>query len=135
MPKSIIIVVFLFLLSLGFAQAQDVLAPAVFKKQIKKKRKIQLIDVRKPEEYAEGHLKNAQNIDYYAEDFKARLAQLNKNKPIYLYCRSGGRSGKTATMLREMGFSNVYDLQGGITQWKNEKLPVQSPAIPLQEKN
>jgi rhodanese-related sulfurtransferase len=112
------------MVSLSFGQAQEVLAPATFKKQIKKKRKIQLIDVRTPEEYAEGHLKNAQNFNFYNENFKTQLAQLNKEKPIYLYCRSGGRSGKTATILREMGFTQVYDLQGGITQWKNEKLPL-----------
>jgi rhodanese-related sulfurtransferase len=126
MKKILCIVLFGLILSLSFAQAQEVLAPEVFKKQIKKKRKIQLLDVRTPEEYAEGHLKNAQNLNFHNENFKSQIAQLNKKKPIYLYCRSGGRSGKTATMLKEMGFTQVYDLQGGITQWKNEKLPIET---------
>lgn len=81
---------------------------------------IQLIDVRTPEEYAEGHLKHAKNIDYYGDDFMEIMTVLNKDEALYIYCRSGGRSGKAAIKLKEAGFTKIYDLGGGILQWKEE---------------
>ena len=78
---------------------------------------VQLIDVRTPEEYAEGFIKNAKNINFYDDDFLSQMSSLDKNKPVYVYCKSGGRSGKSATQLKEAGFTKVYDLEGGITAW------------------
>jgi len=79
--------------------------------------KLQLVDVRTPEEFKEGHIKNAGNIDFYDSDFLTQMNKLDKNKPLYIYCRSGGRSGKAAKQLKEQGFTEVYDLQGGILDW------------------
>jgi rhodanese-related sulfurtransferase len=78
---------------------------------------LQLVDVRTPEEFNEGHIKNAGNIDFYESDFLTQMNKLDKNKPLYIYCRSGGRSGKAAIQLKEQGFTEVYDLQGGILDW------------------
>ena len=85
---------------------------------------IQLIDVRTPKEYAQGHLKNSVNIDFYDGTFYDDMNKLDKNKELYIYCRSGGRSGKAAKQLEKMGFTRVYDLQGGIINWGNNNLEV-----------
>ena len=83
---------------------------------------LQLIDVRTAEEYSVSHLKNAQNICVTDDDFRDKVAVLDKNKPVYVYCKSGNRSGKAAKILKEMGFEKVYDLQGGISSWEANDL-------------
>jgi rhodanese-related sulfurtransferase len=85
---------------------------------------IQLIDVRKPEEFSSGHLENAVNMNFYDDDFEDQIQTLDKSKEVYLYCRSGGRSGKAAQKLEEMGFTKVYDLEGGILNWEKQNLPL-----------
>jgi rhodanese-related sulfurtransferase len=77
-----------------------------------------LIDVRTPEEYQQGALANAGNIDFYASDFKDKLAELPKGFPVYVYCRSGGRSANAAKVLVEMGYTEVHNLKGGYLAWK-----------------
>ena len=83
---------------------------------------MQLVDVRTEEEYEVSHLKNAQNICVTSKDFREKVATLDREKPIYVYCKKGGRSAKAASILKEMGFTKVYDLQGGITSWHEEGL-------------
>ena len=83
---------------------------------------LQLVDVRTPDEYAVSHLKNAQNICVTSDDFKEKVAGLDKHKPVYVYCKKGGRSAKAASILKEMGFTKVYDLQGGLSSWEQEGL-------------
>lgn len=100
------------------------LASADFKSSIENK-SVQLIDVRTPEEFSEGHLINANNIDFYESDFLTQMNKLDKNKPVYIYCRSGGRSGKTAVQLKKQGFTEVYDLEGGILEWMENNFEVQ----------
>jgi len=78
---------------------------------------ILLIDVRTPEEFASGHLENAVNMNYFDSDFAAQLKTLDKNKPVYLYCKSGRRSANAAQKLEDMGFVKIYDLDGGILNW------------------
>lgn len=97
---------------------------AVFKGELKAQ-DAQLVDVRTPEEFAQGHLQGAVNMDFYAGDFQNQLKTLDPEKPVLVYCRSGGRSGNAATMLGEMGFKKVVDLQGGITAWQAAGEPVQ----------
>lgn len=79
---------------------------------------VQLIDVRTDGEYAEGHIANATNIDVLQSDFKDKVANLDKEKPVMVYCKMGGRSAKAAGILKEMGFKDVTDLEGGYTAWK-----------------
>lgn len=85
---------------------------------------IQLIDVRTPEEYAQGHLKNAVNINFYDAAFLDDMDKLDKSKELYIYCKSGNRSGKASKKLEKMGFTRVYDLQGGINNWNRNSLEV-----------
>ena len=83
-----------------------------------------ILDVRKAEEFAEGHIKGAILIDQFQSDFveqaKARLPQ---DKTVAIYCRSGRRSANAAGKLADAGYKCV-NLKGGILAWKEEKMPV-----------
>jgi len=85
---------------------------------------VQLIDVRTPSEYNEGHIPLAKNVNFYDTNFLTQLAGLDKNKPVYLYCKSGGRSGKASKRLHNAGFMLVYDLKGGFSGWETEGFPI-----------
>ena len=86
---------------------------------------VQLVDVRTPEEFSEGYIKNAQNIDFNSPTFEQDILKLNKDKPVMLYCHSGGRSAKCAQKLKDAGFKKIYDLEGGISKWKHEGLAIE----------
>lgn len=85
---------------------------------------VQLVDVRTPEEYGEGYIEGFQNIDFFAPDFESKIEKLDKTKPVIIYCKSGNRSGKCAAMMEDKGFVKIYDLEGGITQWKFKEFDV-----------
>lgn len=101
----------------------EVLSPDQFSQKLASTSDRILLDVRTPEEFAEGHLTDAKLINYYNEDFKNQLSLLDKTKPVFLYCRSGKRSGASAELLIELGFKEVYDLQGGFMAWAEGKYP------------
>lgn len=82
-----------------------------------------IIDVRTPQEFSDGYIENAANIDFYAPTFRDELDRLDKNKTYLIYCRSGGRSGRTLGIMAELGFQEVYDVDGGILAWNGEGLP------------
>jgi rhodanese-related sulfurtransferase len=77
-----------------------------------------VLDVRTPQETAQGVIPNAVTIDFYAPDFKEQVNKLDKNKPVYVYCKSGGRSSNAAQILKDLGFKEIYNLNGGITAWQ-----------------
>lgn len=79
---------------------------------------IQLIDVRTGREFLSGHLKHSHNICVTDDDFEEKAASLDRDKPVYVYCKKGGRSAQAAEILKEMGFKKIYDLQGGIVLWE-----------------
>ena len=83
------------------------------------------MDVRTPDEMKEGHLAEAMNLDFLNESFPEKIEHLNKNKTHLLYCRSGKRTAKAGAMMKAAGFKNVYMLDGGITSWIKEELPVE----------
>lgn len=83
-----------------------------------------LIDVRTPEEYAEGHIKGAINIDFLNENFVDKISEIQNKGTVFIYCRSGGRSGKSTPKFLEAGFTQVVDLKGGIKNWKAQELKV-----------
>lgn len=92
---------------------------AVFEKYIADKQGAQLLDVRTPDEFKNGHIKGALNLDIYDADFDAKLAKLDHDKPVLVYCKSGGRSGQAAEKMKTMGFKEVYNLKGGMLAWSN----------------
>ena len=83
-----------------------------------------LLDVRTDNEFAQGHLQGAQQIDFYRDDFSDALDKLNREQPVLIYCRSGNRSGKAAKQMKAMGFYAVYNLEGGIGAWSKRGKPV-----------
>lgn len=85
---------------------------------------IQLIDVRTSAEYSEGHIENAKNIDFSSASFTKDISTLDKEKPVFIYCRSGNRSGKSVKDFINAGFSEIYDLNGGMVEWHAEGFPV-----------
>lgn len=89
-------------------------------KELSQLEDVQLVDVRTPEEYAEGYIEGFQNIDFLSETFQEDIEKLDKSKPVIVYCKSGGRSGKCSKLMQEKGFTMIYDLEGGITKWKSE---------------
>lgn len=95
---------------------------AAYEQQLKQP-EIQLIDVRTPEEFSEGHIENAKNINIMGDDFDAQVVALDKTKPVMVYCKSGGRSAKASARLKELGFTTITDLEGGITNWNSENKP------------
>ena len=83
-----------------------------------------ILDIRTPEEFSEGHIENATNLDYYSETFKEELAQLDKSKTYLMHCRSGGRSSKAMTTMEELDFLKVYHMTDGMNGWKAGGFPV-----------
>ena len=87
---------------------------------------IQLVDVRTLGEYNSGHIQNALLIDFYNPEFYNEMNDtLDKEKPVYVYCRSGNRSGKAAKELEKLGFSKIIDLDGGINSWTRQGLSLE----------
>jgi phage shock protein E len=127
------IIAFLFLVTSGltvFGQSRDTIkGTSETSNQLNqkiKKGKVYLIDVRTPEEYKSGHLKYSTNIDFKSEDFKAQIEKLDKKKPVYLYCRTGNRSGKAADLLKTLGFVKYYNI-GGFEDLKKAGLETVDP--------
>ena len=97
---------------------------ATFKERISVASEVQLLDVRTAEEFAEGHLESAINIDVHALDFTKRVSEkLDKSRPIYLYCRSGKRSMAAAKTLAQEGYT-IVNLKSGILGWLEAGYPV-----------
>jgi len=79
-----------------------------------------IIDVRTSQEFNSGHIIDATNIDFYSEYFSDKLKIVRKDVPIYVYCRSGGRSSSAANKMEKLGFTKVYNMLGGIGSWQSK---------------
>jgi rhodanese-related sulfurtransferase len=80
-----------------------------------------ILDVRTEDEFNEGFIANAINIDIHrGQDFVNEIENLDKSKNYYVYCRSGMRSAKACEIMNQLGFENAYNLIGGITEWEGE---------------
>ncbi|MDA0758169.1 MAG: rhodanese-like domain-containing protein [Bacteroidetes bacterium] len=99
----------------------EILDYDTFKKNVELEN-ILLVDVRTFEEYNDGHINGAINIDFYQENiFNSYFKSIDKNKPLYVYCRSGNRSRKTSDKLIELGFFKIFDLKDGYVNWVNNQ--------------
>ncbi len=78
-----------------------------------------IIDVRTPEEYANGRIEKAINLDYYSETFRDELNQLDKSQTYLIYCKTGERSGITTDIMKDLGFGDAHDMPGGIIGWES----------------
>lgn len=108
----------------GGAERISELSPKEFQKQVGTDTSAVILDVRTPEEFAEGHIANAQNIDWLNQPkFTSAVKALSHDKTYYVYCRSGHRSLEASQAMKGLGF-NVKDLNGGILAWEAQKLPM-----------
>ncbi|MEI6753278.1 MAG: thioredoxin domain-containing protein [Paludibacter sp.] len=105
------------------AQTSTSLDAVSFAAKIKQLPNAQLIDVRTPGEFAQGHIANAKNININSSDFEQSAAKLDKNKAVMLYCLSGGRSSNAMNVLSSMGFKELYNLSGGMMRWRAANMP------------
>lgn len=107
------------------AQSQvKVLVPEAFITAVEGDTTAVILDVRRPSEYAEGHLAKAINIDWLNQEaFSKALPTLDKRRTYYVYCRSGRRSNAAATKMQDEGFK-VFDMAGGYLRWTAEQRPV-----------
>jgi thioredoxin 1 len=96
-----------------------------FEKKYSEMPTAQLIDVRTSGEYGGGHLPNAQNIDYRSADFTQKIQALDKTKPVFVYCLSGGRSKAATEVLKQQGFNTIYELAGGYLKWTANQKPTE----------
>jgi rhodanese-related sulfurtransferase len=129
-PKSLAFVyVATLILSYGFySQVNTSLPPSDFKEGIGHEN-IQILDVRTAGEYQNGHIPHSLLADWNKPDqFMDRIKYVDKTKPVYVYCLSGGRSAAAAKWMRENGYGPVYELKGGINAWKIASLPLESAA-------
>lgn len=121
---SLLFISFLFLSCQGQAtKPVQTLDVKTYAEKLKNTEKPQLLDVRTPEEFGVEHLENADNVNVNSPDFAAKAAQYDKSKPIFVYCKVGGRSAQAADKLVAMGFTEVYNLEGGIMRWTTAGMP------------
>lgn len=108
------------------AQNMEMLGAYDFDEKMQTLEDYQVIDVRSSEEYKKGHIKFALNLEYNETSIAELLEMLDKNKPVFIYCKNGDNSIKAAAKMIEMGFQTVYNLQGGIVAWTNAGKPLVS---------
>lgn len=95
-----------------------------FSEKIKEQPDAQVIDVRTSAEFTKGHLQNAKNIDWNSSGFAKQISSLDRNKPVFVYCLSGSRSTSAVNKMISEGFTEVYELKGGVIKWRNANLPL-----------
>jgi rhodanese-related sulfurtransferase len=119
--KQLIFILFTSFLFINCGEVQEENAITTLElKELLSKDKIQLIDVRTQREVKYGFIETAMFVNFFDTDFTIKaIEKLDKNKPVYLYCRSGNRSGKATKVLKDKGFE-VYNVLGGYNKWKQE---------------
>ena len=124
--RNFVLIIFI-LLSCQDNKKFELLKYSDFKKKIESSDAI-LIDVRTPMEFSQGHIQGSVNVDFKEEkDFQNYFENLDKSETIFLYCRSGNRSRKSAEKLIDLGFNKIYDLDGGFIEWNLNELKKINP--------
>ena len=99
--------------------------PDEFRSVLENNTEAVLLDIRTSQEIDQGALPGHNHVNFYDQDFSAKISELDRDQIYLVYCHSGGRSASTRTMMNQMGFVQVYDLRGGIVAWKNKGFTVQ----------
>lgn len=119
-------IIFSLVLVSCYSRAQEQDLTVIQFREATEKQDVQILDVRTKGEYNTGHLKGAFLADWTQQQvFEERIKSLDKTKAVYTYCLSGGRSRAAADKLRQNGFAEVYNMEGGILAWKKAQLPLQ----------
>ena len=115
------------------AQTKNALTADAFEKEITTNENIQILDVRTPGEFFSGHIKNALQADWNDKtEFERRLAFIDKDKSVYVYCLAGGRSAAAADKMRKAGYKNVFELKGGTNAWRAANKPLEGASTEKQ---
>ncbi len=106
-----------------------------FEKRMNRFGAVQLLDVRTAGEFSGGYITRALNFDINSPEFNTHINTLDKNKPVFVYCLSGGRSASAASILEQTGFKEIYNLDGGLIKWnaKNKPLQTESYEVSAEE--
>ncbi|MBW7838815.1 MAG: rhodanese-like domain-containing protein [Chitinophagaceae bacterium] len=125
--KIFILFIFISLAGSGTVSAQKkgkikTITVEQFQKKVKGSGTIQLVDVRTPKEFTDGHLKGATNYNVLDSTLYRNISNLNRRKAVFVYCKSGARSMRAAEQLKAAGFK-VFNMEGGITNWNSKNLP------------
>ena len=96
-------------------------------KLLAEKKEVVVLDVRTPEEFNEGHLKGAVNINIQSPTFKEDVAKLDKSKTYLVNCAAGGRSTRACNAMGDLGFKDALNLEGGFKAWSAAGQPVEKP--------
>lgn len=125
--KIFILLIFISLAGSGTVLAQKkgkikTITVEQFQKKVKGSGTIQLVDVRTPKEFADGHLEGAANYNVLDSTLYRNISNLNRRKAVFVYCKSGARSMRAAEQLKAAGFK-VFNMEGGITNWNSKNLP------------
>lgn len=126
LSSLLLIAIAIFLNSCKNGQAQNTdtnLSETAFAEKLSQNPSAPILDVRTPEEFSKGHLQHAINYDWSSSNFQNQIANLDKNKPVFVYCLSGSRSQSAADEMRSLGFKEVYELKGGFISWRAANLP------------
>lgn len=115
---ALLLAVIISLYSCTSNAGSGLLNPHAFRAKLKEQKTKYLLDVRTPGEYKSGHLAQSVNIDWNGSGFEDHVAQLDKSTPVFVYCAAGGRSHAAYSRLSELGFTEIYELEGGINNWK-----------------
>ncbi len=129
--KYIVILLMLAITSSCQSQSKEKLSAAAFQDKIQSTPGAVILDVRTPDEFADGSLPNAININYNDDQFESNIKKLDVKKTYFVYCLSGGRSASAVGNMRKSGFNMVYELKGGIMAWKKNDFPITTPTHEL----
>ena len=109
----------------NFSFSHKLISPEQYRQKLESGEYIH-IDIRTPQEYTSERIVDGLNIDFYSSDFKERLNSLDKTKKYLYHCQSGHRSGLATDIFKELGFKQVYELDGGLNAWKQAGLETKS---------
>ncbi len=103
----------------------QILSVQEFEEEVAQNNEAIILDVRTPEEFSEGHISGALNTDFLNENFQKEIENLDKNKTYILYCKSGIRQEKAGIKMKELGFENIYLLDGGFVAWDQQSKAIE----------
>lgn len=84
-----------------------------------------ILDIRTMKEYAAGHIQKAKHIDFFENNFKSNLEKLDRKKSYLVHCASGGRSGRSMQIFKDLGFTSIYHMNDGWKGWEKEGFPAE----------
>ncbi|UPT69052.1 MAG: rhodanese-like domain-containing protein [Sphingobacteriales bacterium JAD_PAG50586_3] len=122
--KSLSVIAVFTFLACNAGSSQNLLDVDKFETKLNATPEAQIVDVRTPDEYGSGHLVNASNINIDDAAFDSKIAKLDKSKPTFVYCLAGGRSATAVKKMKDLGFTELYDMKGGFRAWSGAGKPV-----------